>query len=168
MSQLDTPKSGDILVDLTTDHGEITIKLFPEEAPKTSENFRLLCERGYYDTVIFHRVIENFMIQGGDPTGRGNGGESAFGGEFDNEISPALSHIVGAVSMANAGPDTNGSQFFIVQGKPAKFLDGDYSIFGQVISGQEVVDTIAKLRTGRDDRPIQPPKILSTKIRTIA
>lgn len=105
----------DTVIELVTNHGTIRIKLFTEDAPNTSENFRALVERGYYDGIIFHRVIKNFMIQGGDPTGTGRGGETATGKRLKNEISPKLSHIVGAVSMANAGPDTNGSQFFIVQ-----------------------------------------------------
>lgn len=131
--QTSKPVSGDKIVRLETNHGTVVLRFFPTEAPKAVENFLTLTERGYYDGIVFHRVIRDFMIQGGDPTGSGRGGKSAFGHEFENESSSKLSHIPGALSMANAGRDTNGSQFFIVHGRPAKYLDGDYSIFGQVI-----------------------------------
>ena len=158
------PKSGETLVRLETNLGAVVLRFFPEEAPKTVENFLALCKAGYYDGVIFHRAIPDFMIQGGDPSGTGMGGQSSFGHEFENEASPRLSHVVGALSMANAGPDTNGSQFFIVQGKDAKFLDGDYSIFGQVVEGQDTVDRIAKLPRNRNDKPLSEAKILSASI----
>jgi cyclophilin family peptidyl-prolyl cis-trans isomerase len=164
--QLQNPAPGDKLVRLETTHGTVLLRLFPAEAPKAVENFLTLTERGYYDGIVFHRVIKNFMVQCGDPTGTGRGGESAFGHEFENEISPKLSHIVGALSMANAGPDTNGSQFFIVQGRPAKYLDGDYSVFGQVVSGQETVDAIAELPVDRNDRPKTEAKIVRATVET--
>ena len=166
--QTSQPVSGDKIVRLETNHGTIVLRFFPTEAPKAVESFLTLCAKGYYDGIIFHRVIENFMIQGGDPTGTGRGGESAFGHEFENEISPKLSNIVGALSMANAGPDTNGSQFFIVQGRNAKYLDGDYSIFGQVVTGQETVDTIAKLPADRNDKPKTEARIVKATVETVS
>lgn len=157
--QLRAPESGDEIVRLKTNFGDVVLRFFPSEAPKAVENFVTHCRNGYYDGITFHRVIRNFMIQGGDPKGTGSGGKSIWGREFENEISPKLSHLVGAISMANAGPDTNGSQFFIVQGRDQKFLDGDYSVFGQVIEGQEVVDAIADLPVDRNDRPRTPAVI---------
>ncbi len=157
---------GETLVRMETSLGGITFRFFPEDAPKAVESFLTHCRNGYYDGVIFHRVIPDFMIQGGDPTGTGMGGKSAFGREFENEPSDRLSHVVGTLSMANAGPDTNGSQFFVVQGRDAAYLDGDYSIFGQVVDGQDTVDRIAKLPRNRQDRPANPPEIVSTEILT--
>lgn len=170
MSEFQTskPVSGDKIVRLETNHGTVVLRFFPSEAPKAVENFLTLSEKGYYDGIIFHRVIRDFMIQGGDPTGSGRGGKSAFGHEFENEISPKLSHIAGALSMANAGPDTNGSQFFIVHGRPAKYLDGDYSIFGQVVEGQEVVDAIADLPVDRNDKPKTEAKIIKATVETVS
>ncbi|MDO5718429.1 MAG: peptidylprolyl isomerase [Tissierellia bacterium] len=115
MKQLDKPIKGDKIAIMKTTLGEIKIKLFPEAAPLAVENFEKLSEKGYYDGVIFHRVIPDFMIQGGDPTGTGRGGESIFGRPFDDEFDVNFRNYRGALSMANSGPDTNGSQFFIVQ-----------------------------------------------------
>jgi cyclophilin family peptidyl-prolyl cis-trans isomerase len=142
---------------IETNHGTIRFELLEEDAPKTTENFRLLAERGYYDGVIFHRVIRGFMIQGGDPTGTGRGGASAWGGRFADEInrsSPLYqgAYTKGTVAMANAGPDTNGSQFFIMHSDYA--LPPSYTKFGRVIEGQDVVDKIATTPTRPGDRPV--------------
>lgn len=165
---------------LDTNHGKIVIQLFSQQAPKTVENFVGLAKKGYYDGTIFHRVISDFMIQGGDPNGDGTGGESIWGGNFEDEFSDELFNIRGALSMANAGPNTNGSQFFIVQNKnmpkryiremePAGYpkeiikrykqggtpwLDQKHTVFGQVIEGMDVVDKIAKVpRNKLNDKP---------------
>ena len=163
-----------------TNMGDITIQLFPEEAPKTVENFVGLSKKGYYDGVIFHRVIPNFMIQGGDPTGSGMGGESFFGGNFEDEFSPSLFNLNGALSMANAGPNTNSSQFFIVTmndipaqmvsqlegaGFPEEiveaykenggtpWLDQKHTVFGHVIEGYEVAEAIQNVERNAMDKP---------------
>jgi cyclophilin family peptidyl-prolyl cis-trans isomerase len=141
---------------LQTNHGTIRFELLEEDAPKTTENFITLAERGYYNGIIFHRVIKGFMIQGGDPTGTGRGGESAWGGRFADEIDPTSAvyqrgYKAGTVAMANAGPNTNGSQFFIMHIDYP--LPPKYTIFGRVIEGQEVVDTIASTPTDPSDRP---------------
>jgi cyclophilin family peptidyl-prolyl cis-trans isomerase len=141
---------------IRTNHGTIRFELLEEDAPKTTENFITLAERGYYDGIIFHRVIKGFMIQGGDPTGTGRGGESAWGGRFADEIDPASAvyqrgYKAGTVAMANAGPNTNGSQFFIMHLDYP--LPPNYTIFGRVIAGQEVVDAIASTPTDAGDRP---------------
>lgn len=115
LKQLEKPAKGDLIATIHTNHGAIVVRLFPKEAPKTVENFIQHAKNGYYDGVIFHRIIPNFMIQGGDPTGTGRGGESIYGASFEDEFDPFLRNIRGALSMANAGPNTNGSQFFIVQ-----------------------------------------------------
>lgn len=143
---------------LETNKGTIKFELLETDAPKTTENFRLLAEKGYYDGIIFHRVIKGFMIQGGDPLGQGYGGESAWGGKFDDEIdrSSALyqgTYSKGTVAMANSGPNTNGSQFFIMHSDYP--LPPSYSKFGKVIEGQDVVDAIAETRTGQNDRPVE-------------
>jgi cyclophilin family peptidyl-prolyl cis-trans isomerase len=144
---------------LQTNKGTIKFELLEAEAPKTTENFRLLAERGYYDGVIFHRVIKGFMIQGGDPLGMGYGGESAWGGTFQDEINAKSGHYRGGykrgtVAMANRGPNTNGSQFFIMhQDNP---LPPNYTIFGRVTEGQDVVDAIATTQVGANDKPTQP------------
>ncbi len=132
-----------------TNHGPIEIELFDDDAPKTVENFKKLAADGFYDGVIFHRVIPDFMIQGGDPTGTGTGGPGyTFEDEFnDNKI------VRGALAMANAGPNTNGSQFFIVTTEAAPWLDGKHTVFGRVASGMEAVDAIEGLPTGPRDRP---------------
>ena len=142
---------------IETNHGTIRFELLEEDAPKTTENFRLLAERGYYDGVIFHRVIKGFMIQGGDPTGTGRGGQSAWGGRFDDEIDKASplykgAYTQGTVAMANAGPNTNGSQFFIMHADYP--LPPSYTKFGRVVEGQDVVDKIATTPTRPGDRPI--------------
>jgi len=141
---------------IKTNKGTIRIELLEADAPKTTENFRLLAEKGYYDGVIFHRVIKGFMIQGGDPTGTGRGGASAWGGRFNDEInrsSPLYQgkYTAGTVAMANAGPNTNGSQFFIMHADYP--LPPSYTKFGQVIEGQDVVDAIATIQTDRNDKP---------------
>lgn len=165
---------------IETNRGTIEIQLFPEVAPKTVENFTTLAKKGYYDGIIFHRVIPDFMIQGGDPTGTGMGGESAFGGSFEDEFSQEAFNLRGALSMANAGPNTNGSQFFIVQNKtvPAgmleqlegagypkevmdaykdggtPWLDFRHTVFGHVTKGLDVVDDIAAVQRGAQDKPV--------------
>ena len=168
-----------------TNMGDIKIKFFKEEAPKSVENFLTHAKDGYYNGLIFHRVIEDFMIQGGDPTGTGCGGESIWGRDFEDEFSINLHNLRGALSMANAGPNTNGSQFFIVQCKnvhpmslrqmnqqsqyfPREFveayqkiggtphLDYHHSVFGQVFEGMDVVDKIAAVKVDRQDKPKNP------------
>ena len=183
-------------VKIKTSQGDITIKLFPEEAPLAVENFLTHAKEGYYDGIIFHRVINGFMIQGGDPEGNGTGGQSIWAGKddsidagngFKNEISAFLYNIRGALAMANAGADTNGSQFFINQnpadasgqlssGKtPGKIieayknggnpsLDGGYTVFGQVIEGMDVVDKIASSETDSNDKPTTEITINSIEI----
>lgn len=166
---------------IKTNHGDITIQLFSEQAPKTVENFVALAKDGYYDGIIFHRVIPDFMIQGGDPTGTGTGGESSFGGSFEDEFSPEVFNLNGALSMANAGPNTNGSQFFIVSnenvpaqmvgqmqdaGYPAEvveayknggtpWLDFRHTVFGQVLDGMDVVKEIGSVDRDASDRPTE-------------
>ena len=134
---------------LHTNHGPIELELFDEDAPKTVENFRKLAADGFYDGVVFHRVIRNFMIQGGDPTGTGSGGP---GYTFEDERND---HKVerGALAMANAGPNTNGSQFFIVTTAEAPWLDGKHTVFGRVSAGMETVDAIEATETDARDRP---------------
>jgi len=144
---------------IQTNKGTIKFELLEEDAPKTTENFRLLAEKGYYDGVIFHRVINGFMIQGGDPMGMGYGGESAWGGKFADEINartPLYSgkYEKGTVAMANSGPNTNGSQFFIMHADYP--LPPSYTKFGRVTEGQDVVDAIAEVRTGGGDKPVEP------------
>lgn len=162
---------------IKTNMGDIKIALFLKKAPKAVENFISLAKKGYYDGVIFHRVISDFMIQTGDPTGTGMGGQSIWEKEFEDEFSDELFNLRGAVSMANAGPNTNGSQFFIVQNKnmPKRivkqltdypeeivaayrkggtpWLDGRHTVFGHVVSGMDVVDKIAKVKTSWGDKP---------------
>lgn len=141
---------------IETNKGTIRFELLEQDAPKTTDNFRQLAARGYYDGVIFHRVIKGFMIQGGDPTGTGRGGEAAAGGKFNDEIDRTsevykIGYKAGTVAMANAGPNTNGSQFFIMHSDYA--LPPSYTIFGRVIEGQDVVDQIADSPRDRNDRP---------------
>jgi peptidyl-prolyl cis-trans isomerase B (cyclophilin B) len=133
-----------------TNHGAIEIDLFDEDAPKTVENFRKLAADGFYDGVIFHRVIKDFMIQGGDPTGTGSGGP---GYTFEDEFND---HKVerGALAMANAGPNTNGSQFFIVTADAASWLDGKHTVFGRVTGGMDAVDAIEGTETDAGDKPL--------------
>ena len=136
---------------LHTNHGAIAIELFDEDAPKTVDNFTKLAREGFYDGVIFHRVIPDFMIQGGDPTGTGRGGPGyTFEDEFnDHKV------VRGALAMANAGPNTNGSQFFIVTAEATPWLDGKHTVFGRVTDGMDVVDTISDLDTDGTDKPRQ-------------
>jgi len=146
---------------LETSLGTIKIKLFTKEAPLTSQNFIDLINKGFYDGIIFHRVIDGFMIQGGDPTGTGMGGS---GTVIPDEFKTGLSHgKPGILSMANAGPGTTSSQFFITLTPQAR-LDGGYSIFGEVIEGMEVVTAIGKVKTGVNDRPIEDVKIIKATI----
>jgi cyclophilin family peptidyl-prolyl cis-trans isomerase len=143
-----------------TNHGDIALELFDEDAPKTVDNFRRLSADGFYDGVIFHRVIRDFMIQGGDPTGTGTGGP---GYEFEDEINQHKI-VRGALAMANAGPNTNGSQFFIVTTDEAPWLDGKHTVFGRVTGGMEVVDAIEGLPTGAQDRPSEEARIESLEV----
>lgn len=178
--QLNSDKNTGLRAVIKTNKGDMTVRLFPEHAPKTVENFVGLAKKGYYDGVIFHRVIPNFMIQGGDPTGSGMGGESFFGGNFEDEFSPELFNLNGALSMANAGPNTNSSQFFIVtmselpeqmvsQLEEAGFpdeiieaykekggtpwLDQKHTVFGQLVEGYDVADTIQNVEKNAMDKP---------------
>jgi peptidyl-prolyl cis-trans isomerase B (cyclophilin B) len=145
---------------ITTSLGPIEISFFDEDAPKTVENFRKLAADGFYDGLIFHRIIPDFMIQGGCPEGTGTGGP---GYTFEDEINP---HKVvrGALAMANAGPNTNGSQFFIVTAASAPWLDGKHTVFGQVTEGMGAVDAIEGVPTRAGDRPVDPPKIESIEL----
>ncbi len=166
---------------IKTNFGDIKVQLFPKQAPKSVENFVGLAKKGYYDGIIFHRVIPDFMIQGGDPTGTGMGGESLWGKQFEDEFSPEVFNLRGALSMANAGPNTNGSQFFIVQkpqldagmadqmkqaGYPEEivtaygnggtpWLDFRHTVFGAVSEGMDIVDQIATTKTGMQDKPVK-------------
>lgn len=184
-------QAGEVLVEMNTTMGAIKIKLFPQQVPKTVENFLGHAKSGYYNGIVFHRVIEDFMIQGGDPTGTGMGGESIWGSSFEDEFSQELFNLRGALSMANAGPNTNGSQFFIVQmkhlpsnmlsqlegaGYPAEiieeyaknggtpWLDGKHSVFGQVVEGLDVIDAIAVVEKNRQDKPVEDIKIESITV----
>lgn len=139
---------------IKTTMGTIEIELFAKKAIKTVENFVGLAEKKYYDGIIFHRVIDNFMIQGGDPTGTGMGGESIWGKPFEDEVNTGLKHeSEGILSMANAGPNTNGSQFFITL-KETSWLDRRHTVFGKVIKGMDVVKAIGKVKTGPNDKPL--------------
>lgn len=191
--QLQQPVEGDTIAEFDTSKGIIKAKLMPEYAPKAVENFVSLAESGYYDSVIFHRVINNFVIQSGDPTGTGTGGTSIWGEDFENELSPKARHFRGALCMANAGPDTNQSQFYIVQNPkmdesslsyinemknsvdPAEFesyfpsdvlekyielggypsLDFQYTVFGQVFEGMDIVDAIATAPVDENNYPLE-------------
>lgn len=179
LPQLDLANATGPKATIKTNMGDITVQLFPEQAPKTVANFVELANKGYYDGVIFHRVIPDFMIQGGDPTGSGMGGESIYGETFADEFSPELFNITGALSMANAGPNTNGSQFFIVsstnmakrmlkQMAPAGYpeeiiaayknggtpwLDQKHTVFGQVTDGLELLQEISRVDRDQMDRP---------------
>lgn len=144
---------------IETTKGTIKFELLEEDAPKTTENFRTHAGNGYYDGVIFHRVIPNFMIQGGDPLGEGYGGESAWGGKFDDEIDRSSElyagiYQKGTVAMANSGPNTNGSQFFIMHIDYP--LPPSYTKFGRLLEGQEVVDAIAAVDRNSNDKPLEP------------
>ncbi|WP_426946912.1 peptidylprolyl isomerase [Lactiplantibacillus plantarum] len=176
LSQVDGPKAT-----IKTNFGDIKVQLFPKQAPKSVKNFVGLAQKGYYDGIIFHRVIPDFMIQGGDPTGTGMGGESLWGKPFEDEFSQEVFNLRGALSMANAGPNTNGSQFFIVQkpqldagmsdqmkqaGYPEEivtaygnggtpWLDFRHTVFGAVSDGMDIVDKIAATETGMQDKPVK-------------
>ena len=134
---------------LHTNHGAIELELFDGDAPKTVENFRTLAANGFYDGVIFHRVIPDFMIQGGDPTGTGSGGP---GYTFEDEVNEQPV-VRGALAMANAGPNTNGSQLFIVTAEACPWLDGKHTVFGRVTGGMDAVDAISQVETQGSDRP---------------
>lgn len=147
---------------IQTNKGTIRFELLEADAPKTTDNFIKLAERGYYDGIIFHRVIKGFMIQGGDPTGTGRGGEAAGGGRFNDEINASSAlyqtgYRAGTVAMANAGPNTNGSQFFIMHVDYP--LPPSYTIFGRVTEGQDVVNAIATTDRDRNDRPLSEVKM---------
>ncbi len=176
MMQTEAPKSGEMIAVMKTSMGDIKIRLFPEHAPKAVENFVTHAKNGYYNGLVFHRVINDFMIQGGDPTASGMGGESIWGESFVDEFTPELHNLRGALSMANAGPNTNGSQFFIVQAKQVSddmidqletadeslfptdcvrayetlggtpWLDYKHTVFGQVYEGMDTVDAIAGVK----------------------
>ena len=176
---------------MTTNKGNITVELDAEKAPKTVANFLDYVNKGHFTNTIFHRVIKDFMIQGGDPTGTGMGGESIWGGTFEDEFSTQAFNLYGALSMANAGPGTNGSQFFIVQlkevpaqmvsqlegaGYPAEiidaykaqggtpWLDQRHTVFGHVIEGLDIVENIAEVKTGAQDRPEEEVKIQTIEV----
>ncbi len=196
--QIRTPEKGDTVATMKTNMGDIKILLFPDAAPKAVENFTTHAKNGYYNGIIFHRVIPDFMIQGGDPTGTGRGGESIWGREFKDEFSVDYHNIRGALSMANAGPGTNGSQFFIVQAKEVDagllaqmeqlsdrgfptecvedyrnlggtpWLDFKHTVFGQVVEGMETVDAIAGVKTSFGDKPVEDVVILGIDVEEIA
>ena len=139
---------------IKTNMGTIEVELFADQTPKTVENFVGLAEKGYYNGIIFHRVIKDFMLQAGDPTGTGSGGASFWGGKFDDEIVSDLKHDTpGMLSMANSGPNTNGSQFFITL-IATSWLDGKHTIFGKVINGMDVVYAIGEVKTAAGDKPV--------------
>lgn len=147
-----------------TSKGLITVELYNDHAPKTCKNFATLAQRGYYNNVIFHRIIPDFMIQGGDPTGTGRGGSSIYGEKFEDEIKPTLKHTgAGILSMANSGPNTNGSQFFLTLA-PAPWLDGKHTIFGRVKSGMKIVQRMGLVKTNSEDRPLDEVKIVKASI----
>lgn len=150
---------------LETNQGVIEIKLMPEIAPKTCENFMGLVEKGYYNGIIFHRVIKDFMIQGGDPTGTGRGGESIWGKPFEDEVTKDIKFDrKGLLAMANAGPNTNGSQFFITT-VPAPGLNMHHTIFGEVITGYDVVEKIENIETDASDKPVTEQKIIKAYLK---
>jgi peptidyl-prolyl cis-trans isomerase B (cyclophilin B) len=139
---------------LKTNIGDITLELNADEAPKTVTNFVTHTKNGYYDGLTFHRVITDFMIQGGDPSGNGTGGESIYGAMFEDEIN-SLPMVKGAIAMANSGPNTNGSQFFIIHAEETPWLVGKHTVFGNVVEGIDVLDAIAAVETGANDRPVE-------------
>lgn len=190
--QLNEVNENNPLVTVHTNLGDFTLELFPEVAPKTVENFVTHAKNGYYDRVIFHRVIEDFMIQGGDPTGTGMGGESIYGRTFEDEFSREAFNLYGTLSMANAGPNTNGSQFFIVTAKqvPAQmlkqlkdggwpeeiveeyakvggtpWLDHRHTVFGRVVEGMDVVLKIEGVERNAQDRPLEDVVIESMDVK---
>ena len=190
--QLNELNTSNPLVTVHTNHGDFKLELFPEVAPKTVENFVTHAKNGYYNGVIFHRVIEDFMIQGGDPTGTGMGGESIYGRTFEDEFSREAFNLYGTLSMANAGPNTNGSQFFIVTAKqvPAQmlkqlkdggwpeeiveeyakvggtpWLDNRHTVFGRVVEGMDVVLKIEGVERNAQDRPLEDVVIKSMDVK---
>jgi len=163
-NQTALPEKGEDIVVMKTTKGVMKIRLFPNEAPKTVENFKGLIEKKYYDGIIFHRVIQDFMIQGGDPTGTGRGGESLWGGKFEDEFGGQGKNIRGALSMANAGPNTNGSQFFVVQAPATPWLDGKHTVFGQVFEGVDIIDAIVNVETVPGDKPAKDIKMTSVTV----
>ncbi len=196
MNQLAKPQAGEQIAVMHTNKGDISLRLFPDKAPKTVENFVTHAKNGYYDGIVFHRVIKDFMIQGGDPTATGCGGESIWGTPFKDEFDPSLHNLRGALSMANAGPGTNGSQFFIVQASsvhpnflsqmkelpeyfPAEaveayaqvggtpHLDYHHTVFGQVFEGMDVVDAIASVATNPNDKPLEDVVILGIDVTNV-
>lgn len=194
MLQFSEMKSGETIAVMHTNMGDITFRFFPEQAPKTVNNFLTHAKNGYYDNTTFHRVINDFMIQGGDPTATGYGGESIYGDKFEDEFSDKLYNFYGALCMANSGANTNGSQFFIVQEKnydeisarpyvnsgwhtqEAKeqykkvggcfWLDARHTVFGQVIKGMDVVEDIARVKVDRNSKPLYDVVIESIEVKT--
>ncbi|MBQ6381206.1 MAG: peptidylprolyl isomerase [Clostridia bacterium] len=192
--QLAKPQSGEVTITLQTNFGNMKFRMFPEKAPKACENFITHAKNGYYDDLIFHRVINDFMIQGGDPKGTGTGGESIWGKPFEDEFDLDLRNYRGALSMANSGPDTNGSQFFVVQahtvpavmlsqmeglseqGYPysvqenykkvggTPWLDFKHTVFGQLYDGFDVLDAIASTKVGLGDKPLEDVRILAIEV----
>jgi peptidyl-prolyl cis-trans isomerase-like 1 len=151
-------------VSIDTNLGSFDVELYAHSAPATAKNFAELARRGFYNGTIFHRLVPNFVLQGGDPTGTGRGGESIYGGAFADEISPALKHTgAGILSMANSGPGTNKSQFFITLA-PAPHLDGKHTVFGRVCGGMETILAISRVPTGPGDRPRDDVRILRAAV----
>ena len=151
------------IIRVSTNLGEFSLELYPEHAPKTCRNFETLARKGYYDKTLFHRVVKDFVIQGGDPTGTGTGGSSIYGDKFPDEITRALKHTgAGILSMANAGKNTNGSQFFITLA-PCPHLDGKHTVFGRVASGMQTIQQLGTVQTGTNDRPLSQVRILRAR-----
>ncbi len=193
MNQLSAPVKNDTVAVIKTNLGDIKVKFFPQHAPKAVENFITHAKNGYYNGIIFHRVIKDFMIQGGDPTGTGMGGQSIWGRSFEDEFTPELHNLCGALSMANAGPCTNGSQFFIVHASTAPesmieqmselsesypadcvaaykqvggtpWLDYHHTVFGQVYDGMDIVNKIASVAVDGRDKPLDEVKIIEIEV----
>lgn len=160
---MDEPKG--VFAQIETSMGTVMAELYERAVPKTAANFIGLAEKGYYNGMTFHRVIDKFMIQGGDPTGTGRGGESFYGSPFEDEIVDTLKHTSpGTLSMANAGPNTNGSQFFITL-VPTPWLDGRHTVFGKVVEGMDVINAIGKVKTTKPfDKPVEPVIMKSVTI----
>lgn len=150
---------------METTQGTIELELKPEIAPKACENMIKLAKKGYYDGIVFHRIIKEFMIQGGDPTGTGTGGESIWGNPFEDECKPNVTFSKpGLLAMANAGPRTNGSQFFITTVE-TPWLNGHHTIFGEVAKGYDVVEKLERVETGMQDRPVKEQKIIKMTVK---
>jgi peptidyl-prolyl cis-trans isomerase B (cyclophilin B) len=167
--QDELPKKGEKVAVITTSMGVVKAKLFTCDLPEITKNFTTLAEKKYYDGLQFHRIIKDFMIQGGDPKGDGTGGESYLGAgkPLKDEFSPSLNHKKGALSMANSGPNTNGSQFFIVQASEGTpWLDYKHAVFGQVFEGMEIVDKLAQVNVGENDKPVTPVTMEKVEIIT--